>query len=70
MLQSVLNFLTELGGYWTLILYVVAVADVHHFSKWRAFETVTVIGILMIVCYAVEMAIIKVVESQITLIAR
>lgn len=27
-------------------------------------------GLLMIVCYAVEMGIIKVVESQITLIAR
>ena len=68
-IPTVLYLLTELSGYWTAILYIVAVAEVHQFSKWRAFESVTVIGILTFICYAVLVVIMKAVQTQIALLA-
>ena len=59
LIPTLLALVVEAGGYWTLVIWIAAVAELHRFSLWKSFETTLVIGLLQSVMFLAVLKLLR-----------
>jgi len=56
LISNALALATDVGGWWAIVTSVITLAEVHRFSLWKAFQTLLLVGLILIVLYVFLMA--------------